>query len=80
MGFEPGSLPSLRSLSVTAPANGDVIGGLLAAAGPKLTSIQVGDAGAAIDTALWIGDEDFPWLASLQKLTLDSADLSVWEE
>ena len=70
------SLPSLRSLRLRrSQLSNDTIAGLLGAAGPHLTALDISQRSSSPTAAVrLISKTDYPWLSSLQELTLHWTD------
>ncbi len=76
--FPPDSLPDLQHLYIGVPIEQGVLAGLFGAAGPKLTAIELDDIHAdsadsvAVQGLSLLAENDYPWLAALQKLYLNA--------
>jgi hypothetical protein len=68
--FLPNSLPSLKRLFIDFPTSSELIAGLLSAAGAQLTTLEIKSSSTAPAVVRLIAEQDYPWLPSLQSLSL----------
>ena len=66
----PGSLPALRTLELACDESDGLVGALLDAAGPHLTSLSARTSSASIAVLAGAAQRDLSWLAGLQKLRI----------
>jgi hypothetical protein len=72
----PNSLPSLRSLCIKCKIAGGTLAGLLSAAGPSLSTIEMTQSSVVGEALGLMAAQDYRWLPALEALTLMSSSFA----